>query len=310
MSFFIVSASKRSNSNKVGIHVGFLAGGKKKIVVTKMSQTSIFRGTALRPGNEIVSINNTVVRGMSLHVVQTILRSIEGEVIIQARAGCGGDDSSTPPKSRPALRHSSLPSPVSSHALATTLQLNLETKMWNQYRSQVPNQLKALGVPLAVWEATFDVVDRIMKKQITGAKELRAMEAERQELLAQYNSPLVCWGLAPNPDGQWRLRWGYVGGRRGPTRRECMEARYQRARRTLDCEMHNEIISGTSSVATLFQAHGVKVMPILNAQSKKSQHMGFEGISFSLPRATPVPHPTAPSQCYDTNNLCIATIVE
>lgn len=76
--------TKSSPDSKVGI--GFTAQAGGRIIVTKISDTSLFQGSDLRVGHEIIAINEISVRGKDVDEVKAILGSIEKEVNIQAQS--------------------------------------------------------------------------------------------------------------------------------------------------------------------------------------------------------------------------------
>ena len=78
------TGTKSSPDSRVGIGFASHAGGK--IILTNIIETSLFHGSDLRVGHEIVSVNGTVVRGMDVYEIKAMLASIEKEVNIQAQS--------------------------------------------------------------------------------------------------------------------------------------------------------------------------------------------------------------------------------
>ena len=81
MTGFIATATKKTPDSKVGL--GF-ASEEGRIILIRIAETSLF-SESLRPGLEIITINETAVRGMTANEVKALLNSIQGEVAIQAR---------------------------------------------------------------------------------------------------------------------------------------------------------------------------------------------------------------------------------
>lgn len=81
MTTFTVQVTKPDPTSKLGITFAEEHG---KIVLTKMAEHSLFQGTALAVGHEILAVNETRVSGMNVQAVLSILQSIPKVVTIEA----------------------------------------------------------------------------------------------------------------------------------------------------------------------------------------------------------------------------------
>lgn len=82
MSLIKTRATKPTPTSPVG--VGFKESNGR-IFLTKLTDTSIFSGSKLAGGHEIISINENPVRGMTTAEIKAILGSIEGEIVVESR---------------------------------------------------------------------------------------------------------------------------------------------------------------------------------------------------------------------------------
>ena len=81
----IATRTKPNPDSKVGI--GFARTNDGRITITRIQDSGLFAGSGLLPGQELLSINGTEMRGKSLDVVLVTLKSIEGQVTINAGPG-------------------------------------------------------------------------------------------------------------------------------------------------------------------------------------------------------------------------------
>jgi len=86
---YSIKIDKATQNTKVG--VVFAESDDGSVLVSKIKSDSLVGGTALKPGDKIISINGTTTEGLSARETATMLRSSSGPIDIVAE-GLGVED--------------------------------------------------------------------------------------------------------------------------------------------------------------------------------------------------------------------------
>ncbi|CAB9522724.1 expressed unknown protein [Seminavis robusta] len=146
MSTFKVTATKPSMKTKVGLV--FFAGNNDTIVLDDIKEYSIFQGSNLKIGQEIISINGTKVQGMGVSAVKTLLEYADGQVVIEQPGVLVQEEEEE------TAQQSVVPTVVGQvYHLTWSFDGSLIN---NPQREELPNIFKRKQIPLAVWQSVLD----------------------------------------------------------------------------------------------------------------------------------------------------------
>jgi len=170
MVVYTVQAPKPEPNSKIGISFG-AQPDSGKIVLTEVSDTSLFAGTALAAGHEILSINETSVTGMGNNFVSGILRSIPKVVTIKAKTTSSS-------LFHLAFQEKKTRVPDGNGGAYTQTRCEISSD-----RSTVPPLLLDMGVSKSKWAR---IVDAYVEELIPAVKKSTKMNQECTNELSSY----------------------------------------------------------------------------------------------------------------------------
>ncbi|CAB9500874.1 expressed unknown protein [Seminavis robusta] len=171
----IITATKANASQKLGLKLNHQHNGA---YLVKAIEAGILHGSGLQPGQEVLAINGTAVKGLDADTVLTLLTSAVGQITIQVME----QQPASPPVQRSCGIHC---------ALGKTLaQMGSE-----QYRS-VPRMLQDAGVSEQKWKRVLDAFAKDLVPALNDALAMDAVFYSEMERYvgAQMEKGYIGWG--------------------------------------------------------------------------------------------------------------------
>lgn len=168
MSILRISATKSAPDSKLGITY---VVNNSAMILTHISDSSIFAAGDLQVGHKIVSINGNAVSGVSKDEVKMILESLGKEVIFDVK-----------------------------NSWSSTFLLKNER---NYSRTTVPSFLEIAGVPLSKWKHICDLLENELKPVV--AKYLEMNRIYNREMEDYTEVRQLGWGMTRRDSMHFRL---------------------------------------------------------------------------------------------------------
>lgn len=158
----IATRTKPNLNSRVGI--AFARTNDGRITITQVNDSGLFGGSGLLPGQELLSINGTSMRGKSLDVCLATLQSIEAEVTINTGPG---------------KQSARLFCTLQANGRRTTLDFN------SRQVSQVPAFLGSMGVSQRKWSR---VAESFQTELVPAVQQLLDMDQVLESEMHAYTS--------------------------------------------------------------------------------------------------------------------------